>query len=229
MQRRNLDELINKEDPRWPDIQHSISEATNRVEVLPPQDPDRAEALVETQVTTRSPMGAVIYESGGILIDNGWLRILGSGHPRLPRSLPGWNKSVGLDLAEGPPPFLLVADDVVGGFFAIDGGTFGKAGSVFYYAPDSLSWEDLCVGYGDFLFWCFMGDLQKYYLNTRWSGWEAEIANLRGDQGIAIYPPLMAMGPPIASRHRGQVPISELYGLYVNELPNQPGKTELRP
>ena len=37
-------------------------------------------------------MGAVIFETGGILIDEGWLRILGSGHPRLPRSLPDWNK-----------------------------------------------------------------------------------------------------------------------------------------
>ena len=36
------------------------------------------------------------------------------------------------------PSYLLVADDVLGGFFAINGGTFcGKAGNVFYYAPDS--------------------------------------------------------------------------------------------
>ena len=36
------------------------------------------------------------------------------------------------------PSYLLVADDVSGGFFAINGGAFrGKAGNVFYYAPDS--------------------------------------------------------------------------------------------
>ena len=35
------------------------------------------------------------------------------------------------------PGYLLVADDVLGGFFAVNGGTFGgKAGNVFYYAPD---------------------------------------------------------------------------------------------
>ena len=36
------------------------------------------------------------------------------------------------------PSYLLVADDVLGGFFAINGGAFdGKAGNIFYYAPDS--------------------------------------------------------------------------------------------
>lgn len=73
-------------------VQQWLAEATNAVEVLPPpDDATRDLALLATQVTTRSPMGAVIYESGGILVDYGWLRILGSGHPRLPRSLPEWN------------------------------------------------------------------------------------------------------------------------------------------
>mgnify|MGYP000969392700 FL=1 len=36
------------------------------------------------------------------------------------------------------PGYLLVADDVLGGFFEINGGAFdGKAGNIFYYAPDS--------------------------------------------------------------------------------------------
>jgi len=40
---------------------------------------NRKSALVAVQVTTRSPMGAIIYETGGILVDHGWIRILGSG------------------------------------------------------------------------------------------------------------------------------------------------------
>ena len=41
------------------------------------------------------------------------------------------------------PSDLLVADDVLGGFFAINGGAFaGEAGNVFYYAPGSGEWED---------------------------------------------------------------------------------------
>ena len=88
---KTLADLINTADPAWPLIQEWLAEAANPVEILP-RDPAAAEAeLVKTQVTTRSVMGAVVYETGGILINHGWLRILGSGSPRLPRGLGSWN------------------------------------------------------------------------------------------------------------------------------------------
>ena len=38
-------------------------------------------------------MGAIVYLTGGILIEDGWIRIFGiEGNPLLKRSLPGWNK-----------------------------------------------------------------------------------------------------------------------------------------
>ena len=50
------------------------------------------------------------------------------------------------------PSYLLVADDVLGGFFAINGGAFrGKAGNVFYCALDIGEWEDTQLGYSRFL------------------------------------------------------------------------------
>ena len=57
---RSLGELLERDDPRWPEVQTWIAEATNLIEVLPPSE-DRAAALLATQVTTRSPMGAIIY------------------------------------------------------------------------------------------------------------------------------------------------------------------------
>ena len=84
---RTLAELLDSDDPAWPRVKDWIGKAKNHVEVLPPSEPDRSRALEEAQVTVRSPMGAIVYETGGILIDRGWLRILGSGHPRLPRAL----------------------------------------------------------------------------------------------------------------------------------------------
>lgn len=83
---KTLADLINTADPAWPLIQEWLDEAANPVEILP-HDPAAAEAeLVKTQVTTRSVMGAVVYETGGILINHGWLRILGSGSPRACRA-----------------------------------------------------------------------------------------------------------------------------------------------
>jgi len=81
MNKRPLKELINLEEPGWKIVQEWIDQAKNHVEVLPPSSPQREEALFETQVTSRSPLGAIVYDSGGLLIDHGWIRILGSGHP----------------------------------------------------------------------------------------------------------------------------------------------------
>jgi hypothetical protein len=120
-------------------------------------------------------MGAIIYETGGLLIDFGWLRILGSGHPRLPRTLPGWNLGRTIDVAGRTLAFLLIADDVLGGFFAINGGGLGEGHrNVFYFAPDSLAWEDMELGYSDFIQWCLSGDVAQFYGGYRWEGWEAK-------------------------------------------------------
>ena len=218
---RQLNELLDKTDPAWRLVQEWIAEARNPVEVLPPRDPDRAEALIATQVTTHSTMGAIVYETGGLLIDSGWLRILGSGHPRLPRSLPGWNLGRSIMTPGDYPEFLLIADDAVGGFYAVNGGGLGLAkGNVFYFAPDSQEWEDLGRGYTEFIQWCLTGDLESYYEGFRWPGWEAEVASLAGDRAYSIYPPLWAAGPSIADRSRRPVPVAELYGLYLDDEPS---------
>jgi hypothetical protein len=211
--RRRIEDLLS-DDPAWPMVREWIEGASNRVEVLPARDPDRSIALEALQVTTRSPMGAVVYETGGLLIDGGWLRILGSGHPRLPRTLPEWNKGRTWTESNAPPPILIVADDVVGGSFAINGGGLpGTPGHVHYFAPDTLEWESLDRGYSDFLSWVLSGDLAKFYEGQRWPGWSAEVEQLRGDQGFTLYPFLWAEGPPIGERHRGVVPMAELFDL----------------
>jgi len=217
MSLKSLQELINRDDPGWPLVQKWISEATNPVEILPPpDDTKREQSLVAAQVTTRSPMGAIIYESGGILVDQGWLRILGSGHPRLPRSVANWNYGRSFSVSGGQPSFVLVADDVVGGFFAIDGGGLGlEKGKVCYHAPDTLDWESTEKGYSDFVSWCFCGDLAKYYETMRWPGWQEELRSVGGDQVIDIFPPLMSSGPPIGERIRTPIGIVELYDLWV--------------
>jgi len=213
---RPLSELINTQDPAWPEVQQWIAKASNAVEVLPANDKDRESALLATQVTTRSPMGAIVYETGGLLMDHGWLRILGSGHPRLPRSLAAWNESRTMFGDGNPPGYLLVADDVLGGFFAINGGSLGpELGSLFYFAPDSLKWECLNRGYSEILLWWLQGDVAAFYESLRWPGWEQEVNTVGGDQAIFIFPFLSTKGPPLEERHHGIVPISELFTLHV--------------
>jgi len=216
--KRPLEALVNREESAWPQVQEWIKDAKTRVEILQPSE-SAADALVSLQVTTRSPMGAVILHTGGILIDDGWVRVLGSGHPRLPRSLPAWNFACGMAAAATPPPCLLVADDVLGGFFALNGGKFAPGGhNVWYFAPDTLEWEDLGRGYSEFLVWSFSGALAKFYAPFRWPDWQAEVSALPGDMGLMVYPFLSTEGPEIAGRTRGAVPISELFSIHVGAV-----------
>lgn len=112
-----VSELINKTDPGWTYVKQWIDSARNKVEILPADIDKAKDALYKIQVTTRSPMGAIVYMTGGLLIDNGWIRILGSGDSRLPRSLPDWNKGKTFKDFGQPAPYLIIADDAIGGFF----------------------------------------------------------------------------------------------------------------
>jgi hypothetical protein len=229
---RSLDELIDPQDSGWSLVQDWIANATNPVAMLP-ADRARAEAtLVALQVTTRSPMEAIALRTGGLLVDSGWLRILGSGSDQIPGTLLTWN---GRGDGAYPDPLadaVIIAHDAVGGFFALNGGAFeGTTHGVFYFAPDSLHWEDLGFGYSGFIQFALEGDLTKFYENARWPGWREETAMLNGDQGIFVYPPLWAKGDPVPTRHRDVVPMSELWALgrdWARQMKDLPPGTPIR-
>ena len=69
------------------------------------------------------------------------------------------------------------------------------------------------MGYSDFIWWALTGDLAKFYEASRWPNWQADVAALGGDQGIAVYPFLWAEGGSIAERSREVVPASEIFAL----------------
>ncbi len=181
---RTYSELLS-DNPAWPELEAAAREST-RVTVLPPDRDAARLCLANLQVTTRSTLGALAHETGGLLVDGGWLRLFGCGHERLRRVLASWNEELGIPIAD----YLLVGDDVIGGAFAINGGALGPtAGSVFYLAPDSLSWENIQLTHSAFVRWVFAGDLESFYEGSRWSGWRNEIEAIGGDQSLSLYPP----------------------------------------
>jgi len=212
---RSLKELATTDKPAWPWIQALVAAAPSAR--LLPCDPARAdEALLAMQITVSSPLGALVHRSGGLLVDHGWLRLLGSGSPDLPRSVPGWNKS-GSGL-------LLVADDVLGGFFAINGGALDcKLGDVSYLAPDTLQWESLERGYSDFLAFALSPAVEKFYAPFRYQGWREDIEMLGGDEAFMFYPFLWAKGPEIAQRVRRPGSIAEIFS-FALEMQRQLGE-----
>ena len=217
---RSLEELINVEEPGWELVLDWKKEATNKVEILKKKPAQAKKALLELQVTTRSPMGAITYETGGILIDDGWIRILGSGSKRLSRQIMSWNQGKSFQEVGEAPPFLLIADDVLGGFFAINGGAFGKegVGKIFYFAPESLAWDNLEISYSEFIYFCFNGDLKSFYEGLRWEDWRKEVQRLHGDQAMDCYPYLFTKeGADINKVHRTPVPIEEIWRLHFGK------------
>lgn len=159
---RSLTELINTKESAWPILTDMKKGAKNKIEILPVENQPQADtALLQAQITTRSPMGAIVYHSGGILVDNGWIRILGSGHPKLNRALMEWNKDKTFTQLGERSPYLLVADDVVGGFFAINAGGLGSdPGKMYYLSPTSLEWESLELTYTQFVEFCCLEPLR---------------------------------------------------------------------
>jgi hypothetical protein len=147
---RALEDLLSDE-PAWPLVESWLAQSTNDAVALPATREYGESVLLELQVSSRSMLGAVALETGGILIDHGWVRLLGSGSPRLLSTLASWNNV-------GPEPeidslehALVVGFDAISGFFAINGGQFkGERGHVFYFAPDALEWQSLDRGYTDF-------------------------------------------------------------------------------
>ena len=207
---RPLSELVNDEDSGWPIVLDWIADAEISVEILDAPVHARETALYETQVTTRSPMGAIVYVCAGLLLDGGWLRILGAGgNPRLQRSLPEWNKG-------RAHRFFIVADDVLGGFFAMNGGGLGAdLGNIYYFAPDSLNWEPCEFGYSEFLVWAMTERLHQFYKGLRWRGWQAEVRDITGDQGINFFPFLFTKGKRLEKRTRWVSDISTLFDVQL--------------
>jgi hypothetical protein len=215
---RALRDLIDTRDPAWPMLTQWIAGARHSVDVLPAYRSQGEHTLLQLQVSTRSVLGAIALETGGMLIDHGWLRLLGSGHPRMRGTLLTWNGISDEGLATPVHGALLVGHDVVGGFFAVNGGAFpGEPGNVFYLAPDTLTWEDLALQYSGFVHWSLTGDLDTFYANARWDGWEQEIAALDGDHGLFIYPPLWAAGGSMSERHHGRVDMIELWHAHTKQ------------
>lgn len=209
---KSLEVLIDKEDPFINLMNNLVAASKNQVEVLPPSD-NCAQLLLDVQVTTHSILGSLIYHTGGVLIDHGWIRILGSGNTRFPRDVSNWNSD------SNGSGLYLVADDAAGGFYAINGGAFpGETNSIYYWAPDSMEWEDLELKFSDFFAWLLTGDLDSFYEGIRWKSWKEDIGKISTDQCTTFFPFLWTKEGDCNTSSRGVVSINEALTLKYDLL-----------
>jgi len=224
---RAWQDLVNEKEDAITPIREWVAATPFGAELLPCEPADGQRALAALQVTTRSTMGALAFHTGGLLVDHGWLRVLGAGCARLPRALDAWNA-----LGQSSPRHhagLLVADDAAGGFFA----WYSEPRTIHYLAPDTLEWVDLELGYSEWLGAMLSEGLEKFYATLRWPGWQDEVGKLDGTQAMSFYPFLWAKGAPIGERSRRPVSVEELWSLSLHmaaELAKVPdgGKVEIK-
>ena len=222
---RDIGELVDVADPAWPWVTDDLDCSFARYTVLPP-DPAQCQAtLHQLQVTARSPLGAIVLNTGGILMHDGWLRIYG-GSGGGPTGLPSMAEVNGFPATVEPdwqmPAGVIIAHDVLGGVFAINGidpeghGRPGSPGGVVYFSPSTLTWQDLDMGHTDWLSWV-VGDAASHYYNMLWPNWRAEAAELSLRDGISVYPFLWSeeAQQDMAATTRNPVPLEQILGMHA--------------
>lgn len=221
-----LAQLVNKTDSGLPIVVEALKNIPHSfLELRTAQDGENE--LVALQVTTRSPMGALAHAYAGVFLHHGFVRLLGAGRRPgvMERSIVSWSSDK-FPLPQDPsdngqpnvvrPGGLMIADDVLGGAFAINGGAIEgvQPGHVAYFDPATLEWEDLGFGYTNFLE--VMGhpeNFESFYGSLLWSTWKEDIAGLTGEEGLSHYPPLWSKVEEGKERSRRKVPFVELWNL----------------
>ncbi|MBK7540968.1 MAG: DUF2625 family protein [Candidatus Competibacter sp.] len=197
------------------DLITQIETSKNNIEIIKNDCPDNI-LLNILQITDRSTLGTIIKFTDGILIKEKFLRLFGGNDSEWTDSIKKWNNIPGQENIDNiPSGCLFIGFDVVGGFFAINGGYFGQElGKVYYFAPDTLEWENLNMGYSDFISWCISGNVDKFYESFIWKNSEEIILNTKRGQGISFYPVLWSKeGKEINKTRKKIVPLKELWAL----------------
>lgn len=199
----------------WPWVLEQISSSPVDVQVLPGDAETGRVCLAQLQVSEASALGAIVLNSGGLLIDHGWVRVLG-GTVANGNGLAAVNRfPAEPDLGWQPDDGLVVGYDVLGGVFALNGidpaaaGRPGTPGQILYFAPDTLEWDALPLTHSQWVAWLLSGSAAQFYESLRWAGWEQESRRLGLGQGIAVYPFLWSEQAQDAAARR-PVPVAEL-------------------
>jgi len=207
--------LIDSATSAWPGISLLSQRATNKITILPATPANGKRVIVQLQQSTQTALGAVAYYTGGMLIDSGWIRILGSGHRSMKRDLALWNKN-----KSAGKGFLLIADDAIGGFYVLNTGGLGAdTGKVYYLSPKGLAYTSLGTDYDGFLQFCFTGDLDKFYKGLRWKTWRTDLEKLPADNAFVFFPFLWVGDTQgIDKKVRRDIPVEEKYFLLQEEI-----------
>lgn len=129
----------------------------NRVEIIPVDAACAAINAEYYQADGSTNFGLLITQSGGVVV-NGVVRLLGSNRDPQFRDINMFN------IKFGSAGTVILGDDIFGGIFAVNTGLFSdNLGSIMYFAPDTLEWEDTELQLSGLFAWLKDGDMAGYY------------------------------------------------------------------
>ncbi|WOO89855.1 DUF2625 family protein [Mollicutes bacterium LVI A0078] len=133
------------------------------------------------ELTEKSNIGQFYANYGGLVVQN-VIRVHGSALSEIEMDLLNVNEG---NLQRG---FLEIANDIFGGAYILNSGAFEEGyGMVFYLNPETLSYENLEVDFGQFINYICTNDIL--------SEWYVDIYNnklvdteILPTQGVSVYP-----------------------------------------
>ena len=171
----------------WKEINSIFINSHRKIDLNSDELKDGIKSLEILKITSKSALGSIILNTSGIVIDN-WIRILGHGSD-INRGIIGYNMIGENGVATKIKKMLIVADDVIGGIFALNAGKFSEGiGEVWYFAPDTLGWESLEMKYSEFIAWTTQGNVDEFYSTMRWTTWKEDCKDIKFNDSILIYP-----------------------------------------
>ena len=198
----------------WQEINNMFISSNRKIDLYSDESKDGIKSIDILKITSKSALGSRILNTSGIVIEN-WIRILGH-NSNINRGIIDYNVIGENGVATKITKMLIVADDVVGGIFALNAGKFSEGiGEVWYFAPDTLEWESLEMQYSEFIAWTIQGNIDEFYSTMRWSTWKEDCKNIEFNDSILIYPFLWSNEIQLEKADKKIVPSEEL--LKINQ------------
>lgn len=193
-----------------------MNERINRIKMMFDKSPNKVvyveneknsdDLLKSLNIDEKSVIGQVMFSFSKLCV-NGYLRIL-SGDKRIELNIVEFNKVVKSNFIEGKQIF---AYDVWGGLFAVStNNQVNDESNIFYFAPDTLEWEDLDMNYLQFLMWVCTEEFNEFHESFMWSEIYNDFSTLGENDAILIYPFLWANECDLETASKKHISIIEL-------------------
>lgn len=117
----------------WKEISTIFTDSSKKIKLNINETTNGKNTLEVLQIPSKSALGSIVYNTSGIIVDD-WIRILGSDSEKN-RGILSYNLVNKDGVATKIDKMLIVADDIVGGVFALNAGKFSiGVGHIWYCA-----------------------------------------------------------------------------------------------